>query len=350
MQMKDNEQHGFVLELIERASSSATLTGDLCFSCGRQPTTGQGEHVIPKWLQKRFNLANERIMLINGTYLPYRSLTVPCCNDCNNGFLRNIENSIVEFVSNSAVERAAYRLKLAQWMCKILIGLLVKEKALPFDRRNPGKGSIAPPDILEDFMHAQLILQSARKETIFHALHGDFPFSLYLYKVVPDSSFGNFDLSTHLGGQSISLRIGTVGVIFVNDGGLQMEVGSMGPLGLAGKELHPIQFSEVTARVHYKASLRDATHSYVSNKTPERLLVNQTAVHPYTNIRFEDGAQRIFRPWSDVDCASFIARYRNVDWGTVYDPSTELFSSTLMDRNGDLPDPRSIENQLNRRI
>tara|TARA_R110000772_G_scaffold268740_1_gene398527 strand:+ start:84 stop:1115 length:1032 start_codon:yes stop_codon:yes gene_type:complete len=340
--MNRNDQNGYVLRLVEIASSGATLTGDLCFSCGGQPTAGQGEHVIPKWLQKRFGLANERVTLLNGTFLPYRSLTVPCCTDCNNGFLRNIENSIVEVIANPSVDLAAYRLRFAQWMCKIFIGLLVKEKALPFDRRYPEKGSIAPTDILEEFMHAQLVLQSARKETVFHALHGDFPFSLYLYRVVPDRFCGDFDLSTHIGGQSIAIRVGEVGAIFVNDGGLQMEVGAKGPFGLAGKELHPIQFAEVAARVHYKASLRDATHSYVSSETPEVLTIDQSAVRPYTNITFDDGAQRIFKPWDDVECASFIERYRNIDWGTVYEPSTGLFSSTLMDEDGALPNPRSF--------
>jgi hypothetical protein len=254
--------------------------------------------------------------------------------------LRNIENSIVEAVKNDDFDSPMNRLNFARWMCKIFIGILVKETALSFDRRDSAKGPIVAPDILKDFMHAQLILQSARKETVFHSLHGDFPFTLYLYKIVPDASCGDFDLSTHLGGQSIAIRFNNVGIIFVNDGGLQTEGGAKGPFELAGVELHPLQFSEVAARVHYKASLRDATHSYVSSETPEVITIEQTAVHPYTNIRFADGSQRIFEPWDDIECARFVTRYRNVDWGPVYDPTTGMFSTTLQDRKGGLPDPR----------
>lgn len=129
----------------------------------------------------------------------------------------------------------------------------------------------------------------------------------------------------------------------MNDGGLQLVAGERGPLKLDGRELHPIQFSEVAARVHYKASLRDATHTYTSFETPDMLTIEQANVRPYTSIRVEGDAQRVFRPWDDIACAEFISRYRSVDWGPVFDPATGMFLTSLMDGNGDLPPPMSIK-------
>src|SRR6185437_5829167 len=57
-----------------------------CFLCGRRLgiRNRSDEHVIPRWVQDRFGLWNERLNLLNGSSIPYRQLTVPCCRTCNN--------------------------------------------------------------------------------------------------------------------------------------------------------------------------------------------------------------------------------------------------------------------------
>lgn len=328
-----------VLSAMSRMMSGDVFVGDRCFSCGGTPSTGAGEHVIPRWLQRRFELFDERVTLLNGTMLPYRQLTVPCCSLCNNGYLREIENRVINILDGDGTLSPAEQLSLARWMCKILIGLLVKENTLPRDRKNRGGAPIVPAHVVLDFAHAHLIMRSARKPTAFRCLHGLFPFTLYTYAIALDQACGTFDFTTHLGGQSLALRLGRLGAIFVNDGGLQLHAGEAGPFNLAGRTLHPIQFSEVAARVHYKASLRDATHAYVSSETPEALNVDQVEVRPFTSVRLPNDELRVFRPWVDRECAELIARYRSVNWGAVYDEQTQRFRTTLLDGNGDLPDP-----------
>ena len=128
--------------------------------------------------------------------------------------------------------------------------------------------------------------------------------------------------------------------MFVNDGGLQYEADPKGPFELDGRRLHPIQFSEAIARVHYKAALRDATHSYITAETPDEIVVDQATVRPFTRALLNNGEVQIFRPWDDIECAGFIERYRAVDWGPVYDPATGLFTTTLRNRRGGLPSPK----------
>ena len=325
------------MRFVERAKSLETIEGKRCFACGGVPSTGHGEHVLPRWILRRFNLFDERLTLLNGTKIPYRHLTIPCCEECNNGFLRRLENNIQGILDRpSEAISDADRLAIARWLCKIFLGVLVKESSLLADRRNPTDGNIVPAALLEEFGHAQLILQSARKDTAFRCLHGSFPFTVYGYRIHEDSAFGNFDLSTHIRGQSVAIRLGPVGLIFVNDGGLQLEAGRQGPLGLDGRKLHPLQFSEVAGRVHYKASLRDATHQYMECETPDELIVEQVAVRPYTNIKVEGGAMRIFKPWDDIEFAALIARYRGVSLDAVYDQETGSFWSTIMGSDGKL--------------
>jgi hypothetical protein len=334
--MTDN----YVLSIIDRAASGAAFEGGQCFACGTEPTSGQGEHIIPKWLQRRFDLFNQSLTLINGTRIPYRHLTIPCCEKCNNGFLRDIENAVISFLESPDFRNTGSRVILGRWLCKILIGLLVKETTLLLDRRDPSKGSILPQEFLQEFKHAQFVLQSARKQTVFHSLHGPHPFTLYMYRIERDIDFGEFDLTTNFLGQSIAMRLGPVGVVFVNDGGLQNHADQKGPLHLDGRRLHPVQFSEVVARVHYKATLRDATHSYTTSETPDEIIVDQVTVHPFSNVRLDGGAMQIFRPWEDIDCAHVIERYRSFQGPPAYDPKTGLFTTTLSNNRGGIQSPK----------
>ena len=330
----------YVLNLINRAASGSAFTGGQCFACGGEPTAGHGEHIIPRWMQRRFDLFNQSLTLINGTQIPYRQLTIPCCESCNNGFLRNIENRVIEFLEKPDFTDTDTRATLGRWLCKVFIGLLVKETTLLLDRQDPSKGPILSHDFLEEFRHAQFILQSARKRTVFHSLHGPHPFTLYMYRIEQDADFGDFDLYTNLVGHSIAIRFGPVGVVYVNDGGLQYEAGRRGPLNLDGRRLHPVQFSEVVAWVHYKATLRDATHLYVSSETPEGIVVEQVAVRPFSDVLPDGGDIQIFRPWDDIKCAHFIERYRPFQGPPVYDPDTGLFTTTLSNNRGGVQSPK----------
>lgn len=67
---------------------------DECFLCARSLKVhgSSSEHVFPRWLQSRFNLWDQRLNLLNGSLIPYRYLTVPCCDDCNRYQLAPIES------------------------------------------------------------------------------------------------------------------------------------------------------------------------------------------------------------------------------------------------------------------
>jgi len=91
---------------------------------------------------------------------------------------------------------------------------------------------------------------------VIHAttpLHGSLPFSLYFYEVADTGGDQEFYLSTNIFGQSVAIRVGRLGVIFVSDGGLQMHVGPEGLYALSGSAITGAQFSELAAGVHYNA-------------------------------------------------------------------------------------------------
>lgn len=203
--------HMYALELTERAIREESISNRKCFACGGEPSTGDGEHVIPLWLQGRLGLSNEFITILNGTRLPYRSLKIPCCESCNNGFLSRIESNVKRVFEEKDPIQEYGKLSIARWLSKILIGILVKETSLLHDRSNTLDGNILPSSFISELQHCHFIMQSARKTSRFSCLHSKFPFSFYTYTITDNGENGKFDLSTNIIGMSISIRVGNRG-------------------------------------------------------------------------------------------------------------------------------------------
>jgi len=56
-----------------------TYTWDNCFLCGiRLGEKNTEEHIFPKWLQHKFELWDQKLILTNKSKIPYRNLTIPC--------------------------------------------------------------------------------------------------------------------------------------------------------------------------------------------------------------------------------------------------------------------------------
>src|SRR5262249_3025796 len=95
---------------------------DTCFICAcvLDDTNRTAEHVVPRWLQERFSLWNKRLFLLNGTSIPYRQLTIPCCFECNNQRLCPLENRISNAIATGyEAIRQLPPLDLFRWFAKI---------------------------------------------------------------------------------------------------------------------------------------------------------------------------------------------------------------------------------------
>lgn len=84
------------------------------------------EHIIPKWLQKKYNLYNQYLTIPNGTKIRYDKLKIPVSSEANTSFAK-IEKNISEGIYNTD--------ELYLWAFKIHIGLLTKDSQLKIDRR-----------------------------------------------------------------------------------------------------------------------------------------------------------------------------------------------------------------------
>jgi hypothetical protein len=229
---------------------------DTCFLCG---ATAQGEetkeHVFPKWLLGHFELWNTRINLINGSQIPYRSLVIPCCKDCNNEHLSKIENEIRDgFMAGVAALRSVSRQSLMLWTLKIFYGLLYRELFLPFNRANPKAGPIVEKSDMEQFQLLHYVLQASRTSMQFSQLESDIPASVFVFDLQePVNRLLRFDYRDDLVGRTLYLRMGSVGILAAFDMGAQTHEGHRFFPQYQNHSLHPVQFEELGANLFMKA-------------------------------------------------------------------------------------------------
>lgn len=325
----------YVLHLTEEALNPTNIVTRKCFLCGGDPTRGNGEHIIPTWLQRRFDLWDSKLGLLNGSLLHYRNLRVPACTHCN-GLVLGKTESYVSKLSGNDIDNwsLAHSYEVGRWMAKILVGILFKESSLPHNRQNPSLGSIYPPEEMDEVRLLHLLIQSWRKIISFKCIHAKHPFTLYVYSIDQLEGYSNFNLSTNIYGKSICLRFGDLGFAFVGDGGLQQEMAELGPFDLCFRRLHPIQFDEIAARIHYKSALRDATHSYVFSEEADVIRFEQVAVLPYTRTILPDGSNPVFKYWSGKDLAEVFKRYRVPGFEHLIDANGEASFTRLVDESG----------------
>jgi hypothetical protein len=187
--------------------------GTSCFVCGGLAESR--EHVIPKWLQHRFDLWNEELRLPNGTTIPYRQLTIPACKKCNSEVFGALELRVQQGTASDS--------DIWKWANKIHYGLGFTDRFLDWDRKHPGYK-------IGDIVKSQDPLE--RDRHFLHSVAGGFktdpdPFgSVFRFDFAEAQPFrfGHF-----LDSASLCITVGTTGfVVFVTDGqGLRRDRATM---------------------------------------------------------------------------------------------------------------------------
>lgn len=241
-----------------------TFTYDNCFLCGKPLTDDRSnEHIFPKWILNKYNLWDTEIVLLNRTTIPYRNLTVPCCQSCNTEFLSPVENMISTHLQGGYSQFVQLeRIRIYQWLVKIFYGLLFKELSLLVDRRDTKYGYITSPELLEQLKTLHVLLQSVR---VPFQLEGSPPWSIFIVETHSYGDERDFDYHDHLATLTFSIRLSGIGIIAcLEDNGAQEQIYSDYFDKFKGIKLHPIQFRELVAKVAYKAYLMNRTPKYIT--------------------------------------------------------------------------------------
>ena len=232
------------------AERDQALDHDRCFLCGADLTTTErtDEHVFPKWLLRDFELFNASLHLPTGRTVPYRSLTIPCCSECNSVWLAKIEDEVALAVrAGPSAVGAMDRTTLGLWMTKIFYGLIFKDLAYAVDPRNPTGDQIANQELLTHFAELHHLLQIARNRVDLASDHA--PASVFVLRTL-DSEIAahRFDYRDLFIPPFLAVRMGGVGLVAcLLDWATVADIEAPILESIDELVLHPIQFQEAAA-------------------------------------------------------------------------------------------------------
>jgi hypothetical protein len=303
-----------------------------CFYCGvpvKPKETRTREHVFPKWLQDRFNLWHKQLNLLNGTTIQYSKLTIPCCVACNTVHLSQLENKVkhVLFEQPLLVARK-HASDVFTWICKVLIGIIYRERLLPLDRRRPTDARILPDELWNAFQMTHFFIQRLRVPIDFSYMNKSrIPGSVFIFDLQsPRTLEARFDFRDSLYTLCVFMRAGNRGIIAAIDGGAtDFAIGDL--LRRDGRrKLHPLQFEELGATVFYKASLFNRTPKYLIAEREGRYQVMQM---PLAGL----SAKPMHEEWSQQMYARVLSAFTGASL-TLINPKGDLVMSWLRDAEG----------------
>jgi hypothetical protein len=282
---------------------------DMCFLCGQRLSAAirSEEHVFPQWLLHRFDLHNKDLNLLNGTAIPYRQLTIPCCRVCNNEHLSAIESDVRDVIEERKPIGALDEKTLYLWTSKIFYGLLYREVLLPMDRRNRAAGPIITIDPIRTYRTLHVFLQAARLDIDFHCFDARFPASVFAFKVQqPKTMEARFDFKDDIRTAALYLRLGRVGILASFDAGAQACEWRHLYRKYHRYRLHPVQLEELGAAMFYKASLFDRVPKLVISTNPRQGY--RIMVMPLAGLSLKP----VFRKWETPVFAKYLSAFTDM--------------------------------------
>ena len=313
----------------------APLTRSRCFLCRRtfKDRARTEEHIFPKWLQRAFRLYNEGLVLLNRTSIPYRQLTVPCCEGCNKTLDRRLERPMRDAVTNgyAAMKRLDPEI-IFLWLAKMYYAVLLKEHFLRSSRKDPRRGPILRARRINELNLLHTFLQVVLTPVSYDPYP---PWSLFVLNVLKtDDVRLDFDFRDDFQRRFIAIRMGCVGLIAVlNDHGLTSDMMSEIRSVVGDNALHPVQFVEVAAQVAYNESRRVRGFSYAVAEQDGQIRV--TVLPSLSNRPFHD-------EFSLERYARLLSMYQNVSLSDVM-PAPDVVRTLLHQEDGTFRDIRLDE-------
>lgn len=260
--------------------------GDCCFICGCSPSDRAftREHILPKWVLRRFDLFSKAITLPNGTALQYGQYTVPCCTDCNALMGRTIEEPVREVITGgyrSLVDHLKERgpLLFFTWMALIFVKTHLKDRRLRMNRdTRAGDDSIAKDYDWAALHHVHCIARSFFTGCRVNAeAHG----SMMFLSAKTRPHFERFDFKDVHHARSVLVRCDDVAMVAVLDDGCGAWSIFQDVCAKFRGSMSPIQLREILGHLSYlRLHLRDGARFWTEFDPVEGLsIVGATPPH-----------------------------------------------------------------------
>jgi hypothetical protein len=201
------------------------VAGDDCFICGADPKSKNfnDEHIIPKWVLRRFGLFDKEITLPNGDKKKYTNYRVPCCVECNTVLGRDIETPVSELLDgdfaaiSSRLTNEAVDL-LFVWTSLVFLKTHLRDQAVRIEKdRRKGDAVIGDGYDWTTMHHIHAVARSAYTKA---RLGGSVVGSIRLYEITDNLTTETFDYVDFTLDHTLVVRIGSIGIVAtLNDAG-----------------------------------------------------------------------------------------------------------------------------------
>lgn len=226
---------------------------DSCFICGinKDKAEFNDEHVIPRWILKRYELFGQTITLPNEKNFTYGRYTIPCCIDCNSllginlekkiseGFEGNLESSTIFFNENKKL--------IFVWICLLYLKTHLRDKGFKFDFQTNTKIS----DMYE-WKHLHHIHCVARSIYTKVDIDENVIGSMFLFPCINNDNKKLYDYIDLYGTGTVLIRLGNFIIICVIDDSKLVSHLLKKRLSKIDQPINSIQLRELYARITYQ--------------------------------------------------------------------------------------------------
>ncbi len=223
-----------------------------CFICGAAVGSKafNDEHIIPRWVLRRFDLFSKSITLPTGERRTYDQYKVPCCKDCNSMLGERIEEPASKLLAggyDEVIERLRTQGQeiLFTWLALLFFKNHLKDISVALDK-NPTKSAGFIGDIYDwpSFHHVHAIARSVYSRA---TLLPDVVGSMEIFEIDDGLAADSFDYVTYSYAQVVMVRLGRIGIVAVlNDAGASAHAWKH-KLELIDVPISTLQLKEVAA-------------------------------------------------------------------------------------------------------
>ncbi|WP_207535836.1 hypothetical protein [Desertivirga arenae] len=245
-----------------------TFGEDICFLTG-EPAVLQ-QTVFPQWVLQQFDLEDKPFKMMDERIATYGDIKVPVSAVAITAI--HALDQEIEQAFNSGYEAVKLlpELKLFQWITKQVYGIIHWEvRAGIRQQKAVGEDFNFSQSIAHKFGNLHIMLQSLTREVEFE---GVLPWSI---KVLPvNNTPETFGYRDEMNTLVFSLRMKDFGVIAcLQDNNESLNYHREVLEKVEGKQLHPIQFEELSARFFYSAYLFNRLPEYTILPTEEAIYI-----------------------------------------------------------------------------
>jgi hypothetical protein len=228
------------------------VVGDACFVCGASPRDKpfNDEHIVPRWVLRRYGLFDKKITLPTGERRHYRSYRVPCCVDCNSLLGERLETPVSQLLDGDyadvmrRMDEPNLRL-LFTWMSLLFFKVHLKDRSIRVH-----KDLRLGPEAIGDFYdwgemhHLHAVARSPFTEA---SLLPEGVGSLRVYEIAGELTNDGYDYLDFTIDQTVVVRLGRIGVVATLNDSTAAECAWADRLDLIDGPIAELQLREIGA-------------------------------------------------------------------------------------------------------